>query len=90
MRRIFCHTRHWPVFGRGKILLGSTFGDYFRIQDTGQHYRFSYINSMVKQRIGFFDKPTNSSGSLASRLATDPDGIKSLAEPKLGVMIVLG
>jgi ATP-binding cassette, subfamily B (MDR/TAP), member 1 len=45
---------------------------------------------MVKQSIAFFDDSTNSSGSLTSRLATDPDAIKSLAGPNLGAITVVG
>jgi ATP-binding cassette, subfamily B (MDR/TAP), member 1 len=45
---------------------------------------------MVKQSVAFFDDSANSSGSLTSRLATDPDAIKSLAGPNLGVMTVVG
>jgi ATP-binding cassette subfamily B (MDR/TAP) protein 1 len=45
---------------------------------------------MTNQCIAFFDESANSSGSLASRLATDPDAVKSLVGPNLGVMIVVG
>jgi ATP-binding cassette subfamily B (MDR/TAP) protein 1 len=45
---------------------------------------------MISQSIAFFDDSINSSGSLVSRLATDPDAVKSLAGPNLGVMVVVG
>ena len=45
---------------------------------------------MIKQSIVFFDDRANSSGALVSRLATDPDAIKSLAGPSLGVLTVVG
>ena len=45
---------------------------------------------MINQCIAFFDESANSSGSLVSRLTTDPDSVKSLAGPNLGVMIVVG
>ncbi len=44
---------------------------------------------MVNQSIAFFDDPVNSSGSFTSRLATEPDAIKSLTGPNLGVMTVV-
>jgi len=45
---------------------------------------------MIQQPVAFFDDSSNSSGSLTSRLATDPDAIKSLTGPNLGVMTVVG
>jgi ATP-binding cassette, subfamily B (MDR/TAP), member 1 len=45
---------------------------------------------MLKQRVAFFDSSSNSSRSLLSRLATDPESLKSLAGPNIGVIIVVG
>lgn len=44
---------------------------------------------MISQSISF-DDSANSSGSLVSRLTIDPDAVKSLTGPNLGVMVVVG
>ena len=44
----------------------------------------------MKQRIAFFDDSSHSSGNLLSRLATDPESLKSLAGPNIGVIVVVG
>lgn len=44
---------------------------------------------MADQPISFFDKPQNSSGALVSRLATDPEAVKSLAGANLGTILIV-
>ena len=44
---------------------------------------------MAEQPIAFFDKLENSPGILVSRLATDPDAVKSLAGANLGTILIV-
>lgn len=53
------------------------------------------LQTLVPEKHGqpidrIFDDAPNSSGSLVSRLTTDPNAIKSLTGPNLGVMTVVG
>ncbi|PVH87505.1 P-loop containing nucleoside triphosphate hydrolase protein [Cadophora sp. DSE1049] len=76
------------VVGVAYFVIGAA-GEFLG-ETTAQTYRRSYLTSMIKQPISFFDDSANSCGSLVSRLATDPDAIKSLAGPSLSVLIVVG
>lgn len=55
-------------------------------QITGSYYRSEYFRNILSQKIPFFDRPTNSSGELTSRLDIYPGAIQELIGAPAGMV----
>lgn len=51
--------------------------------------RSSYFQAMLRQEAAFFDKPTNGTGALTSRLSEEAERIQGLTGPTMGNIIQL-
>ncbi|KAH8807174.1 P-loop containing nucleoside triphosphate hydrolase protein [Xylogone sp. PMI_703] len=70
--------------------LGISWGGSALGELLAQQYRLTYFKSMISQPISFFDLEENSSGSLVSRLSTDPDAVNALAGDNVAVLVTVG
>ncbi|KAL4787136.1 P-loop containing nucleoside triphosphate hydrolase protein [Aspergillus varians] len=64
-------------------------------QNVGSKYRQEYFNNMLAQPVSWFDREENSSGTLTSRLATDPRQLQELfgvsgVFPLISIISVIG
>lgn len=78
------------------VLAGGIFVVYFSLgwscNTMSQHLqktlRRQIFNDMLRQDIQFFDRPENSTGSLASRVDSDPQGVFELMGMNIGLILI--
>ncbi|KAI5458316.1 P-loop containing nucleoside triphosphate hydrolase protein [Mariannaea sp. PMI_226] len=58
-------------------------------QEIMSFYRHDAFDSLLRQKISFFDDPNNTTGALVSRLATEPTALQDLLSSNLALILTI-